>query len=282
MCLKLKLLRERKLHELFASEDKKSLLEASGVYATNPVTCHVIFDNKNAVGCVDLSLEPTDNNHLTPVLNVGIGFEDITFDPKNQRYHLIIEALKNGNKKFQGLVSEYDKNFGFRRCTLLEPTFKKRNKGFEGVGHFWRGNDEYLVGLAEAATRSKEHSGSGLLYVFRRAYDGTWVTEREIELPPSARFKDYAAIALRQNRVAVVSQESRRVWIGEINDAFNGFNQMVGDVYRFPTDNYCNVEGVSWVSDNQLVMVSDCCKKDQKKRCREKDQSIHLFQIATA
>ncbi|MDG2223009.1 MAG: LpqB family beta-propeller domain-containing protein, partial [Rubripirellula sp.] len=95
----------------------------------------------------------------------------------------------------------------------------------------------------------------------------------------SAHFKDYAAIALCQNRVAVVSQESKRLWIGEINDTFDGFNQTVGDVYRFPTDNYCNVEGVSWVSDDQLVMVSDRCKKNQKKRCREKDQSIHLFRI---
>ncbi|MDG2220213.1 MAG: hypothetical protein P8L85_02475, partial [Rubripirellula sp.] len=190
MCVELKLLRERKLHELFTGKDKKSLLEASGVFANNPATCHVIFDNANAVGSVDLSLEPTGNNHLIPVLNVGVGFEDITFDPRKERYHLIIEALKNSNKKFQGLVSEYDKDFGFIRCTLLEPSFKKRNKGFEGVGHFWRGDDEYLIGLAEAATSTKGQPGTGLVYVFRRTTDGTWATERKIELPPSAHFKD--------------------------------------------------------------------------------------------
>ena len=112
MCLELKLLRESKLLELFASEDKKSLLEASGVYTTNPASCHVIFDDANTVGCVDLSLEPTDKNHLIPVLNVEVAFEDITFVAKNQCYQRIIEALKNGNKKFKDLCHNLTRTSG--------------------------------------------------------------------------------------------------------------------------------------------------------------------------
>ena len=282
MCIELEVLRERKLHKLFPGEDKKSVLEASGVYANDESTCHVIFDNLNQVGRVDLSLKSTDENRLIPVLNVGVGFEDITFDPKNQRYYLIIEALKDSNKNYHGLVSEYDKEFGFRRCTLLDPPFKKRNKGFEGVEHFWRGEAEYLVGLSEDTSGPKGSKGNGRVYVFRRDLDGTWAKPQEIELPSSAHFSDYAAIALRGTRVAVVSQESQRVWLGEINETLDGFKESIGNVYRFPSDSYCNVEGISWVSDERLVMVSDRRKRDQKKCCKEKDQSIHLFRIPAA
>ena len=111
----------------------------------------------------------TNNNRMVPVLNIGKGFEDITFDPRKEQYHLIIEAVQNGNKHFHGLVSEYDKDFGFRRCTLLEPSFKNRNKGFEGIEHFWHGKDEFLVCLAEHATGMKRQVENGLLFVFRRA-----------------------------------------------------------------------------------------------------------------
>ena len=279
MCIELELLDECKLHKLFAGENKQSVLEASGVYANDESICHVIFDNRNQVGRVDLSLKSKDENRLIPVLNVGVGFEDITFDPRNQRYYLIIEALKDGNKNYHGLVSEYDSEFRFRRCTLLDPPFKKRNKGFEGVEHFWRDGIEHLAGLCEDSAGRNGSGGTGRVYLFRREADGTWSKPRQIDLPSSAKFIDYAAIAQRESRVAVVSQESQRVWLGEINEACDGFAESSGNVYRFPSGSYCNVEGLSWISDDRLVMVSDRRKKDQKKCCKEKDQSIHLFRI---
>jgi hypothetical protein len=46
---------------------------------------------------------------------------------------------------------------------------------------------------------------------------------------------------------------------------------------------YCNVEGVSWVSADTVVVVSDRAKRNgQDERCRAKDQSIHVFVIPAA
>ena len=58
-------------------------------------------------------------------------------------------------------------------------------------------------------------------------------------------------------------------------------------VYRFPRDPdgktiYCNIEGISWLSASEVVVVSDKTKGDQKARCRGKDQSVHVFGIPAA
>jgi hypothetical protein len=58
-----------------------------------------------------------------------------------------------------------------------------------------------------------------------------------------------------------------------------------GQVYAFPANAkgqaaYCNVEGVAWLSARQVVVVSDRAKAgEQPKRCAEKDQSIHVFNL---
>jgi hypothetical protein len=58
-----------------------------------------------------------------------------------------------------------------------------------------------------------------------------------------------------------------------------------GTVYRFPCDSrekalFCNVEGVSWIDDRTLVVVSDRFKAgDQHDRCRTHDRSIHIFRL---
>jgi len=42
---------------------------------------------------------------------------------------------------------------------------------------------------------------------------------------------------------------------------------------------YCNMEGVAWLGNGQLVVVSDKVKPDQPGRCSRKDQSIHIFKL---
>lgn len=43
---------------------------------------------------------------------------------------------------------------------------------------------------------------------------------------------------------------------------------------------YCNVEGVSWLSADTVVVVSDRTKRNgQDERCRAKDRSIHVFTL---
>ena len=42
---------------------------------------------------------------------------------------------------------------------------------------------------------------------------------------------------------------------------------------------YCNMEGVTWLGNDRLVVVSDKGKSDQPGRCARKDQSIHIFKL---
>ncbi len=194
--------------------------------------------------------------------------------------NVIIEGRKVTKREYRGLVAEYKRDFTFCSCTQLDVAFPKQNKGFEGVVHIWRGDNEYLVGLWEDTLEEDDDGkGTGLLHLFQKTTDGMWARKLDVELPSTAQFEDYAAIAQRGDRVAVVSQASRRLWVGEVNETADGFAAGTGKVYRFPSKRYGNVEGVSWYSDDELVVVSDRRKKRQDERDADKDQSIHIFRI---
>lgn len=57
-----------------------------------------------------------------------------------------------------------------------------------------------------------------------------------------------------------------------------------GRQYDFPRTRkgkllYSTVEGISWLSDETFVAVSDLTKEGHPSRCRAKDQSIHIFRL---
>ena len=278
MKTKLELVREKKLYKLLPGRKKKSPLEASGVAVVDGYA-YIIFDSLNLIGKVDPSLEPNDSNKLIPALSIGTGFEDITFDPRKRRFYLIIEAGEDTDGKYRGFVVEYDEDFKFQRCTRLSTTFESENKGFEGVAHLWRGEKEYLLALCEGNLCTAATKGGGRVQVFERTEEENWKWSHEVALPASAEFKDYAAIKFHGSRIALVSQSSSRVWVGEIDQTAHAYVDD-GITFKFPDKGYCNAEGVAWLSDDHLVVVSDRMKASkQAKRCAEKDQSIHIFRI---
>jgi hypothetical protein len=275
---KLKLVREQKLYKLLPGRKKKSPLEASGVAVVDGYT-YVIFDSLNLVGKVDPTLKKNPENRLIACLSPGTGFEDITYDFHAQRFYLIIEAAEDTDGKFRSFIIEYDKGFKFQRCTRLSTTFETENKGFEGVAHLWRGDKEYLLAMCEGNLCTAATEGGGRIQVFERTQEENWKWLKEVALPASAEFEDYSAIKFHGSRMAVVSQSSARVWIGEIDETAHAFVDD-GITYKFPSKGYCNVEGVAWLSDDHLVMVSDRMKAGkQPRRCEDKDQSIHIFRI---
>jgi hypothetical protein len=102
-------------------------------------------------------------------------------------------------------------------------------------------------------------------------------------LPASLPFTDYSSVSVRGERIAVVSQESSALWVG-------GLSSSTWDVvddgasYVFPRTQrgrirYANVEGVSWLDDQRLVVVSDRAKRGQPNRTRATDQSIHIVAL---
>jgi len=96
-------------------------------------------------------------------------------------------------------------------------------------------------------------------------------------------FEDYSSIAADGDRIAVVSQVASALWVGRL--APSGWDVAdEGVTYAFPRNAqdqvvYCTIEGVSWITPYRIAVVSDKAKSTQSKRCRDKDQSIHIFEI---
>ena len=110
-----------------------------------------------------------------------------------------------------------------------------------------------------------------------------WHPVAQVKLPTHAKFKDYAGMALRGDRLAVVSQESSRLWVGRLRPSTWTIAGR-GRVYDFPRTKkgkklYCTVEGISWLSSRAFIAVSDLRKKRHPKCCAKTDQSIHVFRI---
>ena len=104
-----------------------------------------------------------------------------------------------------------------------------------------------------------------------------------IALPKSVKFEDYSAVALRGNKIAIVSQQTSRLWIGTLS-AKDWTITGRGKIYDFPRNKkgkhkYCTLEGLCWLNARDFVMVSDLSKGDYSKRCRKHDQSIHVFRL---
>jgi hypothetical protein len=276
---KLELVREERLYRLLPGLKKDARLEASGVALVDDRTALVVFDNRHQVGRVDLSLEPRETNRLIPAPSLGPGFEDVAVDDAGGRVYCLVEALEDVDGKLRGFVAEYSTAGRFVRCTPLATTFEHENKGFEGLAHVRLGGREYLFALCEGNLGTRARRGGGRVDAFTRSADGGWTLSHRIRLPKSGEFEDYAALAYRDGRVAVVSQASARVWTARVDTRARAIVSGSEAVYRFPKRSYGNVEGIAWLSADTLVAVSDRRTARQPRRCARKDQSIHVFRL---
>jgi hypothetical protein len=275
---KLELIREEKLFRLIPGRTRKSRLEASGVALIDDKTALVVFDNLNQVACIDLSFQGPDGNRLFAAPSLGSGFEDIAVDVKHRRAFGLIESVEDFDGVLRGYVAEYDYDGNCLRCVRLPSRFRKANKGFEGLSHSRHGGREYLYALCEA-NYGKSTKARGRIDVFMRASDGTWRLSRHIQLTRRAQFDDYAALSYRDHRVAIVSQESQRLWVARLHKKTHAVIPGSEAVYRFPSRSYTSVEGIDWLSEDMLIAVSDRKKKRHPAKSANKDQSIHIFRI---
>jgi hypothetical protein len=248
MSRKLELVREAKLFRLLPGKTERSRLEASGVAVVDDTKALVIFDNFNQIAHIDLSLKRRRENTLQPAPSLGSGFEDIAIDEKEGRIFCLIEALEDFDGVLRGFVTEYDSAGHFIRCTRLHTRFQKENKGFEGLAHVWRGRREYLYALREGNHGKGHRHGGGRVDVFVRSREGEWEPSHSIALPKKAEFEDYAALSYRFHQIAVVSQESARLWVARINEKSHAVVPGSGALYRFPSKSYGTIEGRSTCS----------------------------------
>jgi hypothetical protein len=278
------LVREAKLASLLPGA-AGGRLEASGVVAADG-RCYVIFDDRPEVARLAATLSPAGADLIRQPRGRRGGFEDIAHDPAAGRFYVLVEARPRG-RGYMAEVQEYDERFGYLGRAWLEFPLEGPNKGLEGLTCVHRQGRTFLLGLCEGnRCRDGEEGrrpGGGRVQVFERGRRH-WHRTATVRLPATLPFEDFSSLAVAGDRLAVLSQASSALWVGRLDPA--GW-EVDGDgaVFGFPPDEqgrpvYCNVEGVSWLSADTVVVVSDRAKRDgQDARCRAKDQSIHVFTI---
>ena len=282
----LRLVRERKLAELIAPPRAGAVLEASGVLAKGR-DCFVVFDNVRRVARVERGLAPGAPRHAwMGRARSGEGYEDIAYNPQLRRFYLLIEAEKHPDGTFKSVIEEYDEAFRFKGRRWVDFAFEERNTGFEGLSAVrWRGHD-YLLALCEGnkcrAGKKGRRPGGGRIQVLERS-GKVWRPVATIKLPRRVKFEDYSAVAIRGRRIAVISQQTSRLWLGELRRS-DWTIAGAGRVYDFPRTRkgkvlYSTVEGISWLADDTFVAVSDLAKEGYPGRTEPKDQSIHVFRV---
>ncbi len=273
--------KETKLWHLLPGHDADSELEASGVLARDG-WYYVVFDNHSTIACISARLDNAQDNRIAGRLCTDHGFEDITYNDRLQRYYTLVEARRHPCGDFCPQIEEYTDGFDHLETCWVNVTFKKKNKGLEGIVYVKRNGSDYVLGLCEGNRCGQDDDvpkeGGGRIHVLYKQ-NGAWESIDEIKLPPSLRFADYASLALRGDRLAVLSQKSAQLWIGRL--APDGW-KIVGDgaLYAFSDDDkaYCNLEGIAWLDDTSFVVVSDRAK-DKDSKCAKRDQSIHIFKL---
>ncbi len=182
------------------------------------------------------------------------------------------------------------------------------SKGFEGITYLRRNGLSYLLLLCEGnrCAYSKRpgdgnpYDGQILVYEMKPVgadgKDFELVYRDRIRLWGQADFADYSGIAMAPDgRIGVISQTDQKLWLGRFTTA-SGWQVKSEGVYRFPLDSehqrnhprqihcggpaqehaYKNVEGLFFLNDNEMVMVSDK-KKNTTGKCKAK--SIAIFKL---
>ncbi|MFI5890232.1 hypothetical protein ACIA5D_08925 [Actinoplanes sp. NPDC051513] len=243
-----------------------SRLEASGVIAADGRYL-VVCDNLRAIAVIDADLDRAAANVLTATgPGPGNGYEDIARDPVTGHLFLLVESAERDGGH-QARVEEYDESFHLVATGWLEYPIPRPNKGIEGLEFVRRDDGVYLLGLHE----------SGGLLVFRPGRRN-WRHVATVDLPAGLPLADFAGLSLAGARLALLSQESAALWVGELApDKWTATGP--GRVHRFPSG-HCTVEGVCWLGPQRVVMVSDRAKRDsQPAHCREKEESLHVVDL---
>jgi len=261
-------------------------LEASGVLATGG-WYWVVFDNVPHVARIHAGMTPGHpETRLLRKPGGPAGFEDIAHDDADGRFFVLIEATAFAPGGYRAEVCEFDRWLRLVTRRWLDVPLDRPNKGMEGLTCVRRDGRLHLLAMCEGnrgrAGKAGRRPGGGRVHVMAEEADG-WHSVQTIHLPRSLPFVDYSGISVSGDRIAVVSQESSALWVGRMApdrwDVVDG-----GRTYLFPRDSrgrivYGTVEGVSWLDEHTVVVVSDRTKRTQPRRMRSKDQSIHVFAL---
>ena len=269
----------------------------SGIALGPEARLAVAFDNSAALARVDgPGLEA--GRLLGTWREEAANYEGLSWDVEEGIVYAVVEMAAQGTGAWAPEIHRLDAATGARkeRWPAGEPRDVEPKTGFEGLAHLRHGGALYLLALCEAngcgLAKGAELGTGGLIQVLRRDEEAErWVWAGEVELPAAARFNDYSGLDLRGDRLAVVSQEEAGLWVGKLvvkpGDEPGQTPRLEisgpGRRYRMPADDgaprYCNIEGVSWLGDDTLALVSDGAEEGQAPGCRGGERSVHVVRL---
>jgi hypothetical protein len=259
--------------------------EASGV-ALHDGLLWIVCDNLPHLLAVDPSLEPgRRGTRWVRRPGPAPGYEDLARDDAVGRWFLLIEGAPCATG-FQPRLDEVDDDGRLHARRWVDLRLHRRNKGLEGLACVIRSGRSHLIALSEGnggfGGRRGRRPGGGLLHVLDRQGD-EWTLAHRIPLPDDLPFTDFSGVSVRGERLAVVSQESAAVWIGDLAPGRWAVADG-GRIHPFPTDHrgrtvYGTVEGVCWLDDTTLAVVCDRAKRRHPRRFRSTAESIHVFTL---
>ena len=283
----LELVQGSKFYPLLAGSEPDDRYEASGV-AVRGEHLIVIFEDTPHVARIHRTLTPDHPDsrlfrQMTPIH----GYVDISYDAQGKRFFLLGEARKDpvGNKQ-KPVINQFAYDFLYLDQDWVDFPEDGKDNQLGGLSYIRRDDQDYLLATCAGnlclGGRKGKQPGGGRLLIFQNKGQ-IWALREKLELPKHVAFRNYVNVAIRGNRLAILSQETSALWICELSDSEWRFTSD-GQVYRFPTNNsgeqaYCNLQGIDWMDDDHIVAVSGRRKGRQNRICGEKDQSVHLFRI---
>jgi hypothetical protein len=281
----LQLLRQARLAPLIepVAPDLRRL-EASGVVLVDGLLW-MIFDNLSHLVAID------------PALTVGPpparvvrqpgpppGYEDVAYDEHTGRRFALIESARTSQGGFRPQIDEYDAAWLRISRRWVELDLDRANKGLEGLTCVSREGRGHLLALSEGnrnqGGRRGRRPGGGRLHLLQES-GPVWTVREQIRLPADLPFVDYSAVSVHGDRIAVVSQQSSALWVGRLKrDSWQVAG--AGQVHPFPRNHrgrqlYGTVEGVSWLDERTVAVVSDRAKRGQPRRLRATAESVQVF-----
>ena len=276
---------EAKIYKLLPGYDSSDVFEASGVQYLGGYF-YVACDNTQKIAKLKSTL-PT-NSSSNSLLSTGApgsgssNYEGITYEAAGTPHFYVVEESVSNGGTYQPRISKLDAgmNYQSRDWANYNFTSANSNKAFEGLAWVTRGGNNYLLGLVES---------TGKIAVLLKG-SSSWNLVTEITLPSSVTFTDFSDLAISASgKVAITSQADGQVWVGTLSTtswAITG-----GSAYTFPLGNssgvigagtsqlYGNVEGVSFISDTQIVICSDKADGSQPSYQSYKEQTVSVFNL---
>ncbi|MFP9113130.1 SdiA-regulated domain-containing protein [Flavobacterium sp. RHBU_3] len=276
---------EAKIYKLLPGYDSSDVFEGSGVQYLNGYF-YVACDNTQKIAKIKSTLPiNSSSNSLLSTGAPGSGssnYEGITYEANGTpHFYVVEETVKNGSV-YQPRISKLDDSMTYQSRDWADYSFSSANsnKGFEGLAWVSRDGNNYLLGLVE---------GTGKIAVLLKG-TSSWNLVTEITLPSSVTFTDYSDLAISASgKVAITSQEDGQLWVGQLSST--SWSITGGTAYTFPLGSssgvigagtlqlYGNVEGVSFITDTQIVICSDKAGSDQPSYQSYKEQTVSVFNL---